>query len=80
MSSELPNTYHVIEAISTYPTSVPLPDYCRHHHQRLQKTAKKLREEIEKTWCFIEQKSANDNEKIRIYFNPAIWKCSHTKE
>lgn len=72
-----PNTYHVIETISTSPISSPLQDYCRHHATDSE-TTEEIKKKIEKTWFFIEQKSANDNEKIRIYFDPKIWNHSHS--
>jgi hypothetical protein len=73
----IPNTYYVLDNVSTCPITVPLKDYSRKRAltHPAEGSFEQIANNIEKNWKCIQQKIGKDNEKITIFYNPDEWKC-----
>jgi len=68
---EIPNTYYVLDNISTCPIAVPLRDYSRKRAEDPNEKRKfeTIAKDIQDTWNYLEQEKGQDNEKIRLFLN-----------
>lgn len=77
MNDTIPNTYYVLDNISTCPVAIPLKDYCRKNDSN--NNFEKLAKEIQKEYAYIEQKDGQANEKIRLFFDANKWKMGNLR-
>lgn len=71
----IPNTYYVLDNVSTCPIVVPLKDYSRKmalEHPN-EGSFEKVAKHIQEHWNSIQQVTSQDNERIKIFYTMNEW-------